>query len=233
MRTPVVGRVKTRLEAALGKAAVLRIYESFIRDVMETAQSTGRPVIPVLEGATDTWRPPGMDAGAACFSQRGADLGARMETAFIDAFDGGYDAAVLLGTDVPDIPACILDTAAAALTRCGWVIGPARDGGYYLIGFTKDGFLPAVFSGIEWGGPRVFETTLAVFRSHGAAPHILPVWRDIDTPADLDDFIAADPKTAPHTVACLRNMGTRFRLPRRHPPQPQDHHGGGKGGRNQ
>ena len=88
---------------------------------------------------------------------------------------------------LPDLPGAVFEAAFAALGHHQAVIGPTLDGGYYLIGFHPQTFLPAVFQTIPWGTTRVLAETLAVFRRHGLSVHQLPVWRDID---DLDDLIA-------------------------------------------
>ena len=84
-----------------------------------------------------------------------------MENAFQRCFADGFTAVVLIGSDIPDLPPEILAEAFAALDSRGAVIGPAVDGGYYLIGFTKEMFAPGVFEGISWSTEAVFR------RNHG------------------------------------------------------------------
>ena len=88
--------------------------------------------------------------------QRGTDLGARMKNAFTDCFSEGFKSVVLIGSDFPDLPLKIIEDAFAALdSSSDAVIGPAADGGYYLIGFRYDTFLPAIFEGLIWSTPLV------------------------------------------------------------------------------
>jgi len=96
------------------------------------------------------------------------------------------------------------------LSDHGAVLGPADDGGYYLIGFRREAFTARVFTGITWGGRDVAAKTLAILAWEEKQVHILPVWRDIDEPADLAALIAAGRKkefTASRTMACLNDYG--------------------------
>ncbi len=133
-------------------------------------------------------------------AQRGRDLGQRMAAALgrrLAAGDrtGRADRprrAVLMGTDFPDIPAKIVLNAFAALEEmeraslgspCA-VLGPARDGGYYLIGLNR--LSPGIFAEMEWGGPGVFRAQKERLESSGHRVHILPEWSDVDTTGDLE-----------------------------------------------
>lgn len=188
VRAPQRGTVKTRLARALGDAAALALYRGFVADLLETLRQGGRPVIGCCTPASAcraaaAWMAP-LDG---VYPQSGADLGARMADAFGRAFADGFRRVLLVGSDLPDLPGAVFEAAFAALGHHHAVIGPSLDGGYYLIGFRPQTFLPAVFQTIPWGTTRVLAETLAVFRRHGLSVHQLPVWRDID---DLDDLIA-------------------------------------------
>ncbi|MDE3154064.1 MAG: TIGR04282 family arsenosugar biosynthesis glycosyltransferase [Acidobacteriota bacterium] len=126
--------------------------------------------------------------------QRGADLGERMHHAFVDLFARGYRRVVLIGTDLPTLPSVHLAQAAGALTggeRPRVVLGPAEDGGYYLIGLA--GPEPRLFGGIAWSTPRVLEQTVGAALRIGLEVVRLPFWYDVDTPEDLARLRAESP----------------------------------------
>jgi rSAM/selenodomain-associated transferase 1 len=121
----------------------------------------------------------------ALMPQNGNDLGDRMKNAFELVFSQGIHFALLIGSDIPDLPNLFIDEARGALQKYDAVVGPSHDGGYYLIAFKRDTFLAQVFSGINWGTPEVFEQTIRILRKANLNVHTLPAWRDIDTIDDL------------------------------------------------
>jgi len=123
-------------------------------------------------------------------------VGERMENAFRQAFTRGFSRVVLIGSDIPDLPSPLINEALAALRMHDAVIGPARDGGYYLIGFRNDTFFPAVFSGIAWSTGAVFRSTMQAFGKAGQRVHELPLWQDVDTIEDLKDLAARSRRSA-------------------------------------
>jgi glycosyltransferase A (GT-A) superfamily protein (DUF2064 family) len=108
-----------------------------------------------------------------------------MRNAFEDVFDEGFDAAILIGSDLPDLPKQFLELAADTLETHDAVIGPSSDGGYYLIGFTKAGLLPDAFEGVTWSTDSVFDQTISILNKDKRKTHLLPPWHDVDTLADL------------------------------------------------
>jgi rSAM/selenodomain-associated transferase 1 len=185
VKLPVKGNVKTRLAETIGDAAALALYRCFVSDTLAAVRRTGYPTLvffhpPDAQRAVTDW----LGDDITFLPQEGADLGERMSAAFQKAFLR-CPRAVLVGSDIPDLPPASLHEAFEVLKTRDAVIGPARDGGYYLIGFSSAGIVPAAFEGIEWGGPRVFEETLAILRKHGLNVHVLPTWDDIDDCHDL------------------------------------------------
>lgn len=186
VRLPKPGYVKTRLGKAIGNRAAAEIYRAFAEDVMDTVKSAG------FAFRVHFSPPGGCEAvrawlgGLSLAPQTGNDLGERMRNALADAFDRGAERAVLIGSDAPDLPRSALTEALESLRRRNAVIGPATDGGYYLIGFSREGFCPEAFSGIEWGTSGVFAKTLEIIRSAGKTVHLLPLHSDVDTREDLD-----------------------------------------------
>ena len=246
VRAPAPGTVKTRLAPVLTPQEATDLYRAFVADGLETAGRIGCPV-------TVAFTPAGAEAQVRAWlggsfryrPQRGPDLGRRMAASLRQAFDDGARWALIVGSDLPDLPDGRLEEAAREARRTGAVLGPSHDGGYYLIGFRADRFTPAAFRGIEWGGAQVARRTLAALRGAGVAVHRLPPWRDVDTPEDLADLcrrLAQHPHTAPRTRQWLRHAGRaagstivkRHRLcldgeaiepTQRRPPRPQDREG--------
>jgi len=197
VKDPARGRVKSRLASALGEDATLQLYRSFVLDILDTLGQTGIPVricyYPPDSGkAVAGWLGPERQY----LPQEGRDVGERMENAFRQAFSGGISRAVLIGSDIPDLPALFLNEAMASLLTHDAVIGPAHDGGYYLIGFRNDTFSPAAFSGIAWSTGTVLSSTMQAFGRAGQRVHVLSPWRDVDTREDLKDLAARNRRSA-------------------------------------
>lgn len=208
-RAPGPQPVKTRLARSLGVTTTGELYAAFIGDLDERLAALGVPVLWFY------W-PPGPAVGielpnaTGLFPQRGADLGARMEAAFTQAFALGYKPVVMLGADVPHVP---LDRVAQAIgilaSGSEVVIGPAIDGGYYLVGLGRPTSVP--FRGVAWGTKTVYATTLERIAAAGLRMDVLPPWFDIDEREDLDRLSACLTENhllkLPRTVAVLAAAG--------------------------
>jgi rSAM/selenodomain-associated transferase 1 len=122
-------------------------------------------------------------------AQEGRDLGERQAHAFAWGFESGYDVVLLQGSDTPDLPGDMLLEAREKLTAgsAQVVLGPSRDGGYYLIGLKV--LYPQLFRGQSWSTGSVLADTLSRARELDLKVHLLPYWRDIDTYADLADLL--------------------------------------------
>jgi hypothetical protein len=186
VRAPVAGRVKSRLASSLGDDAAVELYQCFVLDLLATIDAGGFPCSIFLHP------PDARDSVAAWLgghrhyrAQTGADLGSRMENAFRAVFASGVARAVLLGSDVPDLPGVVIAEAFAALQSHDAVIGPAADGGYYLIGFRSDAFRPEVFRRVAWSTDRVFPETRDLLHRAGSRVQVLRTWQDVDTIDDL------------------------------------------------
>ncbi len=211
VKAPVAGQVKTRLMPQIRPYDAALLYRSFILDTRDMLAGSGFPVRVYFDP------PRSRDTVADLvgheydyFPQTGEDLGKRMAIALEQTFAAGFSAAILIGTDLPDLPGGLIADAFAALSGSPAVIGPGADGGYYLIGFTKNSFCREVFDNISWGSSRVLKETLSVFRRRRIDVFTLPPWRDIDTFDDLLHFIhtnAANPDKSPYTFDCLERMG--------------------------
>ena len=183
-REPVRGRVKTRLQGALGEAGTLRLHEDLIRHSARMVQRSGLcPWRFCVAGDPDHGLFQTLRADLAPVRQRGEDLGERMATAAAEALQH-WRHVILLGTDCASVDAAVLAQALEAL-ECGRnvVLGPAADGGYVLLGLDDVGWLS--FRGMPWGTSAVLALTRARLRESGADWCELPTGWDVDHPADL------------------------------------------------
>ncbi|MGD8366371.1 MAG: TIGR04282 family arsenosugar biosynthesis glycosyltransferase [Desulfobacterales bacterium] len=212
LRAPDRGYVKTRLARKLGHQAATDLYRCFVEDLLGMLGSTGYPVRlcytpPDAAARLASWLGPAYPM----MPQKGADLGDRMADAFLRVFSGGVERALLVGTDVPDLPAERIFSGFAALRHFPAVLGPVKDGGYCLIGFRADGFSTDVFAGLPWGSEGVLQQTLGAFSRRGQTPRLLESWQDIDTLEDLAAFWKRVGKTAaaPATTTYLASRFVR------------------------
>lgn len=210
-RAPVAGLVKTRLAPELDADRIAELYKCFVEDVVQKLRQEGLPVRlcchpPESGEMVRQW----LGRGIEYQSQYGSDLGEKMSVAFASAFSSGADRAILIGTDIPDLPGTIFTKGLSALSDHDAVIGPAVDGGYYLIGFRSNAFQPSIFKNIPWSTASVYNLTLTRLHACRASVYQLPQWRDIDSYEDLKALSSslADGKTfAPATAAYLAKNG--------------------------
>lgn len=187
VRAPQPGRVKTRLAASIGDQAALGIYRRLAEHTLREAAAVADEDVAVRvhhtpAGAGDAVRA-WLGAGPVYLPQADGDLGARMEDAFTRAFAEGAERVVIVGSDLPDVSAALLRRAFALLDAHPAVLGPARDGGYYLLGLTR--MVPGIFDGIAWSTPEVLAATLARFRAAGIEPAMLEELTDVDEVEDM------------------------------------------------
>jgi uncharacterized protein len=186
MRAPEIGKVKTRLSQKLGPKTILDLYQCFVLDVLHAAQKTKIDIRIFFhpagfETSLSQWLGDSYDYHL----QDGKDLGIRMANAFIQTFSSGYDRAILIGTDCPEMTTGILEEAFFGIDQTGCVIGPSVDGGYYLIGFKATSFMEKLFHDMEWGTDIVYQQTLDRCLQMNIKPSILQPLNDIDTWEDL------------------------------------------------
>lgn len=186
IKFPEKGRVKSRLAEGIGEDAALEVYKRLVRDTLETLETAGCAFRlcyypPGSGAAMENW----LGDVYSYVPQLGGDLGERMENAFARAFSEGMEKVVLIGSDIPELSASLINEAFEALAAADAVIGPARDGGYYLIGFNSSSFLPAVFRGIVWSTDSVCRETMNILGEAGLGVHVLSGLTDVDTYEDL------------------------------------------------
>ncbi|MCG6533949.1 MAG: TIGR04282 family arsenosugar biosynthesis glycosyltransferase [Syntrophales bacterium LBB04] len=190
VRFPGQGQVKSRLAKDLDAEVATNLYRCFVQDLSERlSREAYRLCIAFHPGDKEREMREMLGDEFSYFPQMGEDLGERMKLAFLRCFSEGARSVVLIGSDIPDLPARIVDEAFRALDKCGAVIGPSVDGGYYLIGFRQDTLNGDVFAGLPWGEDSVFQETMNILRMAGDPVHMLPVWRDIDNREDIRALI--------------------------------------------
>ncbi|MEZ6013862.1 MAG: TIGR04282 family arsenosugar biosynthesis glycosyltransferase [Planctomycetota bacterium] len=209
-KRPALGRAKTRLARDVGPERALQLAQAFLVDTLGKVAALvhTRPTV----RAQIAYAPE--DAGrwfeaqapwAEHTPQSDGDLGHRMEAALAAAFADGAARCVVIGTDAPHLAADTLAAAFDALRGADVCLGPARDGGYYLIGLTAP--QPTLFRGVPWSTDTVLEITLRRAAAAALRARLLPVESDIDDGADLARLAALlgqRPTLAPATDTALR-----------------------------
>ena len=173
---------------AVGAEGAARIYREMAEYTLAQARAAARMKGIALQlwftggnrEALGQWR--GQDI--SYHPQPEGDLGERLIVAFQSAFEAGYRAAIAIGTDCPSLDSSFLLQAFAALDNHDLVLGPATDGGYYLIGLQRP--IPELFQGIAWSTANVLRQTESVADGLGLTRYHLPSLTDVDNPEDLE-----------------------------------------------
>lgn len=187
-KAPVAGRVKTRLASAIGASRATAVYRVLGRRVLtQVAGGPYRIVVcydpPDAAQAVRVWLGGRAGVRLELEPQASGDLGRRLEAGFAAAFGRGAAAVVAVGTDTPGVDRAVVARAFECLQRCDAVVGPALDGGYYLIGLARPA--PALFRGVPWSTERVLAVTRERARALRLVVEELDPLADVDTPDDL------------------------------------------------
>ncbi len=183
------GQTKTRLSPPLSSEAAAALYECFLRDTLEIMRQVSdvtRTIAYLPEDAHDYFRQLAPDMTLA--RQQGATLGERLDLLLTDALANGAGRAVVMDSDSPTLPPAYVDQAFRKLDEADVVLGPCRDGGYYLIGVRQP--QPRLLRDVEMSTPFVLRDTLALAAQLGVSTALLPEWYDIDTAAELEHLAA-------------------------------------------
>lgn len=194
-RYPLPGQCKRRLIPSLGAEGALNIFKNLVRHALKRLQTflpsaTDTDLIIFYNGGTLQKMQNWTGRQYTYRKQRGKDIGERMADALIFGLKDKQDT-ILIGSDCPDIDDSILREGFLGLTENDFVIGPAYDGGYYLIGVSGEldpNICKKLFEDIPWSTDTVFSKTLTLSKTLGLRPHILKKLHDIDTEADLKYF---------------------------------------------
>jgi hypothetical protein len=187
-RYPEPGKTKTRLIPVLGAEGAANLQRQMTEHTLFQVRQLQR-ICPVsyevrftggnLELIQD-W----LGCELSYQSQGEGDLGKRMERSLLCAFESGVEQAIIIGTDCPGVNAAILASAFNKLQQCDLVLGPAIDGGYYLIGLQRT--ISELFTNIDWGTNRVFQQTVDIANKLNLSVIDLPALADVDRPEDLE-----------------------------------------------
>jgi rSAM/selenodomain-associated transferase 1 len=215
VKAPRAGLVKTRLVPELAETEAASLAACLARDVVRGAARAAAATLLVAYTPSDGRETleailPG---GVLWFEQRGADLGARLESVAAHAFGLGFAPLIFIGADSPTLPLAFIATAIRRLTaeEADIVLGPTEDGGYYLIGLRRPEH--GLFQDVAWSTPQAYEQTARNAARLGLRLLRLPPWYDVDTASDLMRLraeLSSDPEArrrAPATYRWLLKQG--------------------------
>lgn len=184
-KNPEWGKVKTRLAATIGNNKALEAYKLLVKHTESVIESTNIPVAVYFTTYID-------EQESFCFAngkkhiQIAGDLGAKMKQAFEEQFNAGHNKVVIVGTDCYELRKEHLLQAFKALDTNDVVIGPANDGGYYLLGMSS--YNPALFDNITWSTETVLEETIAIINKQNKQYALLETLVDVDNEDELGDL---------------------------------------------
>ncbi|MEM7167961.1 MAG: TIGR04282 family arsenosugar biosynthesis glycosyltransferase [Planctomycetota bacterium] len=208
-KVPRPGGCKSRLAATIGDEAAAQLAAAFLADTLTAARASRGAVVLYGNHADAHAFPPQLRAGVTYEHQGDGDLGARLARGFRWGFARGARAVLAIGADTPQITPALIDTAIAAACAGSAVLGPATDGGYYLLalpaGFPLSG---PIFSDPDWGGSEVLATTRAALAAAPCPWRLLEPLTDIDRESDLAVLrVPATNATLSHTAPVLARLG--------------------------
>lgn len=200
-RFPEPGKVKTRLAHGIGDKRAAQCYRRIVETMMQNTTAKASEYERVLfyspqqrKDAFSQWFP-----GERLLPQRGGDIGIVMENAMKDLLDMGATKALITGSDIPLLGRKIIGQAFAELDQGDIVIGPAVDGGYYLIGMKT--LYAGIFQDMTWGSAQVFAKTIAAIEISGLTWKPVAMLSDVDTAEDLLKLDRACCRVRPHAEA--------------------------------
>jgi rSAM/selenodomain-associated transferase 1 len=186
VKPPFKGAIKTRLAKSIGKSAALAVYKKLLLHTKQNVLECAADKCIAYDGEidhSDPWENHIFEK----ITQQGNDLGEKMHNAFKDRFEKSYEHICLIGSDIYELNPDILNQAFIHLEDHNLVLGPAADGGYYLIGMNKPHEL--LFNNIKWSTSEVLSKTIERAQRTGLTYSLLPVLNDID---DLEDIRPED-----------------------------------------
>ena len=185
VRNPVLGKVKTRMAKKIGDKTALQIYKMLLlytEKVVYKMRECDKAVFysDVIE-KDDMWH----DTHYQKYVQEGNGLGERMKNAFAVAFSKGYKNVIIIGSDCVEVTESIFEDAFIKLNSADVVIGPAKDGGYYLLGMKL--LHKELFENIPWSTENVLLDTMNACKKLNLKYHLLPSLSDVDTVENMRD----------------------------------------------
>jgi hypothetical protein len=181
-KNPIPGKVKTRLAESIGNSGAVEVYLNLLKHTMDVVRKSGLPTQIWLSDRQEL-HPFFAGFGFDIHRQEGNDLGERMNHAFEKSFrENPRSPVIIIGSDCPELSADILLEASQKLAEQEMVIGPATDGGYYLIGLKQA--QPELFLNKSWSHPNVFKEALHSAEKLNISVQLLPQLSDIDEKED-------------------------------------------------
>jgi uncharacterized protein len=182
-RYPEPGKTKTRLIPALGGDGSAQLHRRMAEHTVKQVRSLSCAIEVWYVGGSEELMQDWLGKDLWYREQPAGDLGDRMCGAFRSAFEQGYQSVMIVGTDCPGLTTDFMAQGFASLRNQVVTIGPAIDGGYYLIGLQR--LVPELFQEINWSTATVFSETLAIVDKLQLSTYLLPSLYDIDLPDDL------------------------------------------------
>lgn len=179
-KNPELGKCKTRLAKSIGDISALKVYKYLLQHTAKVTQEITANK-EVFYNQTPIENDNFSSAYFSKKTQTGADLGEKMSNAFQEGFSNKYEKIVIIGSDLYDLETKDIQEAFLQLEKSDYVIGPAKDGGYYLLGMKK--FTPKIFQQINWSSSTVLEETLQLLKNKKVV--LLQEKNDIDTIEDI------------------------------------------------
>lgn len=208
-RTPRLGEVKTRLAAKLGPSTTLQVYQAFLIDLARRFAATNDCALHWAYTPADgdfayelAQLVPGVSIGT-CFPQSGVDFASRLHQVFREASTRTFARTIVISSDSPQVSCALISRARQALDEYDVVLGPAEDGGYYLLGMREPHDL---FTDIPMSTDQVLRLTIEKARKLSLSVHLLDTLFDVDELPNflrLAGLLQADPGLAPATAACI------------------------------
>lgn len=184
---PIIGTVKTRMNPPLSWKNCLELHQALIQNTLHQVQPLSRPSIDIsvcmtgrLQQALDYAIDLNLPETISIDVQTGMNLGERLENILRIRVENNYSKVIFIGIDCPSLESNNIEEAIAILQHQDVVIGPALDGGYYLLGFSS--YLPCILKGIDWGTPKVYQQTMVLLEEY------LIQWARLVPKSDLDTF---------------------------------------------
>lgn len=189
IKYPEPGNVKTRLGRQIGMVRAARLYNDFVLAMIARCREMSFPVIFSChpDRSEEDYRK-WLGTDNPIIFQNGTNLGAIMQDCFEQLFLMGFVRVVMTGSDIPHLPVKYIERGCKALDDNDIVMGPAMDGGYYLLGMKKSCFLSRIFNGIPWSTSQVYPMTMQIIKENRLKCYVLPALRDVDTLDDLEEL---------------------------------------------
>ncbi len=184
LKYPELGRSKTRLAATIGNEKALKVYKELLEHTHLISKELNLDKYLFYDKVTSRKMPWRDDIYHTAY-QVESDLGGRMQNAFESLFNKGYERVVIMGSDCYELTKEIIEEAFEKLKSKEVVIGPAKDGGYYLLGLTQ--LIPQLFTDVKWSTDEVFSSTVKALNSLKISYDTTAVLSDIDVYDDLPE----------------------------------------------